>query len=99
MGIGRGITRLILISKSLRGLVKRFTFGTFMTEINLSTNLDSWVLDIRCGSHVCIDIQGLKNSRLLAKGEIKLQVENGARVTALAAGTYYLSLYAGIVLE
>ena len=44
-------------------------------------------------------MQGLKNSRSLAKGEVDLRVGNGARVIALAVGTYYLSLPSGQVLE
>ena len=44
-------------------------------------------------------MQDLKRSRPLAKGEIDLRVGNGARVAALAVGTYYLSLPSGIILE
>ena len=32
--------------------------------------------------------QGLRNSRSLIKGKVDLQVANGARVAALAIGTY-----------
>ena len=41
----------------------------------------------------------LQRSRSLAKGEIDLRVGNGAKVAALAVGTYYLSLPSGLVLE
>ena len=52
-----------------------------MIEINLSTSKsDSWVLDTRSGSHICINMQSLKKSRKLAKGEVNLRVGNGARV-------------------
>ena len=44
-------------------------------------------------------MQGLKNSRSLAKGKVDLQVGNGSRVAALVVGTYYLSLPLGLVLE
>ena len=44
-------------------------------------------------------MQGLKNSRSLAKGEMDLRVGNGARVVVLTVGTYYLSLPSGLVLE
>ena len=46
-----------------------------------------------------MNVQGLKNNISLAKGEVDLRVGNGARVVALAIGTYYLSLPLGLVLE
>ena len=46
-----------------------------------------------------INVQELQRSRSLAKGKIDLRVGNGAKVAALAVGTYYLSLPFGIVLE
>ena len=70
----------------------------YVIEVNLSTFV-SWVLDTVCGSHICVNVQGLKNSRSLAKGEVDLRVGNGARVAALVVGTYYLSLPLGLVLE
>ena len=42
-------------------------------------------------------MQGQKGSRSLAKGEVYLCVGNGARVAALAVGTYDLSLPSGLV--
>ena len=36
---------------------------------------------------------------MLAKGEVDLQVGNGAHVAVLAIGTYYLSLPTGLLLE
>ena len=44
-------------------------------------------------------MQGLKRSRKLAKGQVDLRVGNGARVAALAVGTYSLPLPSGLVLE
>ena len=70
----------------------------YVIEVNLSTSV-SWVLDTGYGSHICVNVQGLKNSRSLAKGELDLRVGNGARVVVLAVGTYYLSLPSGLVLE
>lgn len=43
--------------------------------------------------------QGLKDSRKLGKGEVTLRVGNGAKVAALAVGTYYISLPSGLILE
>ena len=70
----------------------------FVIEVNLST-FTSWVLDTGCGSHICIDVRELQRSRSFAKGEIDLRVGNGAKVVALAVGTYNLSLPSGLVLE
>ena len=72
--------------------------GIYVIEVNLSTSV-SWVLDTGCGSHICVNVQGLKKSRSLAKGEVDLRVGNGARVAALAVGTYYLLFPSGLVLE
>ena len=71
--------------------------GIFVIEVNLSIS-STWVLDTGCGSHICNDVQGLRRSRILAKGEIDLRVENGAKVVALRVGTYELVLPSGLVL-
>ena len=70
----------------------------YVIEVNLYTSV-SWVLDTGCGSHIYVNVQGLKNSRSLAKGEVDLRVGNGAGVAALGVGTYYLLLPSGLVLE
>ncbi|KAG8503385.1 hypothetical protein CXB51_001330 [Gossypium anomalum] len=67
----------------------------YVIDINLSTTT-SWVLDIGCGSHICTSVQGLQRSRTLARGDVDLRVGNGARVAALAVGTYTLSLPSGL---
>ncbi|MGI4673365.1 hypothetical protein ACR2XN_28270, partial [Klebsiella pneumoniae] len=72
--------------------------GIYVIEVNLSIST-SWVLDTGCGSHICINVQELRRSRTLAKGEVDLRVGNGAKVAALAVGTYYLSLPSGLILE
>ena len=69
-----------------------------MIEINLSP-ATSWIIDTGCGSHICTNVQELRHSRLLAKGEVNLCVGNGASVAALAVGTYCLSLPTGLILE
>ncbi|VFQ90036.1 unnamed protein product, partial [Cuscuta campestris] len=58
----------------------------YVIEVNMSIS-SSWVLDTGCGSHICTTMQGLKQSRRLARGEIELRVGNGAPVAALAIGT------------
>ena len=72
--------------------------GIFVIEINLSTSA-SWVLDTGCGSHICTNVQGLKRSRELAKGEVDLRVGNGAKVAALSVGTYVLTLPSGLIIQ
>ena len=47
---------------------------------------------------MCVDLQGLNESRKMSKGEMDLRVANGARVVALAVGTYTISLPSGLVL-
>lgn len=44
-------------------------------------------------------MQGLRKTRSLTKGEVDLRVGNGARVAAIAVGTYSLSLPTGLILE
>ena len=55
-------------------------------------------MDTGCGSHTCTDIQGLRDSRKITKGESDLRVGNGARVVAIAIGTYVLNLPSGFCL-
>ncbi|KAK8584245.1 hypothetical protein V6N12_068491 [Hibiscus sabdariffa] len=65
--------------------------GIYVIDVNLSTS-SSWVLDTGCGSHIYTSVQGLHMRRNLAKGDVDLRVENGARVAALAVGAYVLSI-------
>ncbi|KAK8559961.1 hypothetical protein V6N12_012772 [Hibiscus sabdariffa] len=65
--------------------------GIYVIDVNMSTS-SSWVLDTGCGSHICTSVQVLHMRRNLAKGDVDLRVGNGARVAALAVGTYVLSL-------
>ncbi|KAK8534686.1 hypothetical protein V6N12_057330 [Hibiscus sabdariffa] len=65
--------------------------GIYVIDVNMSTS-SSWVLDAGCGSYICTSVQGLQMRRNLAKGDVDLRVGNGARVAALAVGTYVLSL-------
>ncbi|KAL4341669.1 hypothetical protein GQ457_08G035460 [Hibiscus cannabinus] len=63
--------------------------GIYVIDVHMSTS-SSWVLDTGCGSHICTSVQGLHTRRTLAKGDVDLRVGNGARVAALAVGTYVL---------
>ncbi|KAL4346901.1 hypothetical protein GQ457_17G009080 [Hibiscus cannabinus] len=70
----------------------------YVIDVHMSTS-SSWVLDTGCGSHICTSVQGLHTRRTLAKGDVDLRVGNGARVAALAVGTYVLSLPSGLILN
>ncbi|KAK8547478.1 hypothetical protein V6N12_031615 [Hibiscus sabdariffa] len=72
--------------------------GIYVIDVHMSTS-SSWVLDTGCGSHICTSVQGLHTRRNLAKGDVDLRVGNGARVAALAVGTYVLSLPSGLILN
>ncbi|KAI5407316.1 hypothetical protein KIW84_053537 [Lathyrus oleraceus] len=76
--------------------VETSTSGIFV--INLSTSA-SWVLDTGCISHICTNVQELKRSRDLAKGEVDLRVGYGAKVAALAVGTFVLTLPSGLIIQ
>ncbi|KAK1388255.1 hypothetical protein POM88_016433 [Heracleum sosnowskyi] len=67
-----------LEDQNLKGMksVKISDSGMHVIEINLSTST-SWVLDTGCGSHICINVQELRRSRTLAKGEVDLRIDNG----------------------
>ena len=77
---------------------KATTSGIYVIEVNLSTSA-SWVLDTGCGSHICVNVQGLQSSRSLAKGKVDLRMGNGARVVALALGVYDLTLPSGLFFQ
>ena len=63
------------------------SLGIYVIKVNTVFPKNIWVYDTSCGSHIWIDMQGLRNSRKLAKGESELRVGNGARVVAAALWT------------
>ena len=71
----------------------------FAIEVNTVSHNNQWVLDTCCGSHICTNVKRLRNSRQLNKGESNLRVGNGARVVALAIGTYILKLPSRLILS
>ena len=73
------------------------SLGIYAIQINFSP-FSSWVLDTGCGSHICTNVQGLKRTRQLKKGEVDLRVGNGAKVAALAVGSYELTLPSRLLL-
>ena len=66
--------------------------GIYVIEVSTVSYGNLWVLDTGCGSHICTDMQGLRDNRKLIKGESDLRVGNGARVAAVAIGTNVLNL-------
>ncbi|CAA7021407.1 unnamed protein product [Microthlaspi erraticum] len=47
--------------------------GIYVIEVNVATSSStSWVLDTGCGAHICVNMQGLSNSRTLEKGQVDL---------------------------
>jgi len=89
----------------LEDLEKKKTFkisssGIYVIDVNVTTSgFTPWVLDTGCGAHICVNVHGLNNSRTLEEGQVDLCVTNGETVSALAVGTYSLSLPSGMVLE
>ena len=63
------------------------------------TSYFAWVLDIGCGSHICINMQAIRNSRRLGLDEVILQMGNEVKVTALAVEFCSLSLPTELVIE
>ena len=72
--------------------------GIYVIEVNTVSYGNLWVLDTGCGSHICTDMQGRRDNKKLTKGESDLRVGNGARVSAVAIGTYVLNLHSGFCL-
>jgi hypothetical protein len=76
------------------------TSGINVIEINIAvSSSDSWVLDTGSMIHTSKSLQGLSLTRRFAKGELDVYVGNGAKVTAIAVGTFHLPLPSGLVLE
>ena len=45
------------------------TSGIYVIKVNTVSLDNIWVYDTYCGSYIWIDMQGLRNSRKLTKGE------------------------------
>ena len=45
------------------------TSDMFVIEVNIFSHDNLWVLDTSCGSHIFMDVQGLRNNMRLNKGE------------------------------
>ncbi|XP_070040123.1 uncharacterized protein [Nicotiana tomentosiformis] len=68
-------------------------------KVSLATNNSSlWVLVTGSGYNICNMSQGFKISRILKKGEVNLQVGNGAKVEAIVVGSISLIMPSGKIL-
>jgi hypothetical protein len=62
--------------------------GIYVITVNLfNFQLNSWVFDTGCGTHICNCMQGFRLQRKLQEGEVILHVGNGATVAAESIGT------------
>ena len=68
------------------------SLGIYVIMVNIVSFFNIWVCDTSCGSHIWFDMQGLRNSKKLTKGESNLRIGDGARVAAVPIGTYVLNL-------
>jgi hypothetical protein len=76
------------------------TLGINVIEINIVvSSSDSWVFDIGSMIHTCKLLQGLNLTRRFAKGELDVHVGNGAKVEAIAVGTFHMPLPSRLVLK
>jgi hypothetical protein len=76
------------------------TSGINVIEINIAvSSSDSWVFDTGSMIHTCKSLQGLSMTRIFVKDELDVRVGNGAKVTAIAVGTYHMALPSRLVLE
>ncbi|KAL0427521.1 UNVERIFIED_CONTAM: hypothetical protein Slati_2926900 [Sesamum latifolium] len=64
--------------------------GVFVIEVNMITNVASWVLDTGCGAHICNNLQVMERSRKLSKDEMILRLGDGKTVVAEAVGSLNL---------
>ena len=61
----------------------------YVIKVNTVSPDNIWVCDTKCGSYIWIDMQGLRNSRKLMKGESDLQVVNSVRVANVAIWIFF----------
>ncbi|KAJ9556430.1 hypothetical protein OSB04_011044 [Centaurea solstitialis] len=72
------------------------TSGTYMIELHSTSASNSWVLDTGCGTHICTNVQGLKRSRKVRRGELDLIMGNKQIASVDVIGNYELSFSSGL---
>ena len=71
-----------------------------MIEIfSFINSYSTWVLDTRYGSHICVNMQMIRNYRKLEKDEMILHMGSEAKVATLGIGSCSLSLPTGLVIK
>ncbi|KAJ9548672.1 hypothetical protein OSB04_021215 [Centaurea solstitialis] len=75
------------------------TSGIFMIELHSTSVSNSWVLDTGCGTHICSNFQGLKESRTLKHGELNLIMGNRMTAAVTKIGDLELVLSSGLSIK
>ncbi|KAJ9551125.1 hypothetical protein OSB04_015170 [Centaurea solstitialis] len=75
------------------------TSGIFMIELHSTSVSNSWVLDTGCGTHICSNFQGLKESRTLKHGELNLIMGNRMTTAVTKIGDLELVLSSGLSIK
>ena len=75
----------------------RSSSGIYVIKVNIVCPNYKWVYNTSCGSYILIDMQGLRHSKKLIKGESDLRVRNDARVVAVVQWTYVSNLPSDLV--
>ncbi|KAJ9551584.1 hypothetical protein OSB04_015629 [Centaurea solstitialis] len=75
------------------------TSGIFMIELHSTSVSNSWVLDTGCGTHICFNSQGLKESRTLKHGELNLIMGNRMTAAVTKIGDLELVLSSGLSIK
>ncbi|KAL0391243.1 UNVERIFIED_CONTAM: Retrovirus-related Pol polyprotein from transposon TNT 1-94 [Sesamum calycinum] len=73
--------------------------GMLVIEVNIITNVASWVLDTGCGAHICYNLHVLDRSRKLSKDEMILRLGDGKTVAVEAVGSLNLVISDHIRIE
>src|SRR3954467_2222015 len=81
--------------KANKGIYDIHVIDVYLT----STRSSTWVFDTGLVANICNSNQGLRNKRLLARGEVMMRVVNGSRVDVIAVGTLPLHLPSGLVIN
>ena len=70
-----------------------------MIELHNASTTNSWVLDTGCGTHICTNVQGLKKSKKLRRGELDLIMGNKQITSVDRIGSYELTFDSGLSVE
>lgn len=71
----------------------------FIIDLHSISTSNSWVVDTICGTHIFLDIQGLKESRKLKHEELNVFLGNRRTVSFTMIGAYKIVLSNGVSLR